>query len=92
MKVTDIGIRIGKQAEGNERLRAYADITFDESFVIHGLKIIDGQNGLFVAMPSRRMPNGEFKDIVHPIKPELRAEITKVILERFEQENNAQVE
>ena len=92
MKVTDIRIRIEKQAEGNERLRAYADITFDESFVIHGLKIIDGQNGLFVAMPSRRMPNGEFKDIVHPIKPELRAEITKVILERFEQENNAQVE
>ncbi len=89
MKVTDIRIRIEKQMENNERLRAYADITFDESFVIHGLKIIDGQNGLFVAMPSRRMPNGEFKDIVHPIKPELRAEITKVILEKFEQESSA---
>ena len=89
MKVTDIRIRIGKQTENNERLRAYADITFDESFVIHGLKIIDGQNGLFGAMPSRRMPNGEFKDIVHPIKPELRAEITKVILEKFEQESSA---
>ena len=92
MKVTDIRIRIGRQTENIERLKAYADITFDESFVVHGLKIIDGQNGLFVAMPSRRMPNGEFKDIVHPIKPELRAEITNVILERFEQENNAQVE
>ena len=92
MKVTDIRIRIGRQTENIERLKAYADITFDESFVVHGLKIIDGQNGLFVAMPSRRMPNGEFKDIVHPIKPELRAEITKVILEKFEQENNAQVE
>ena len=92
MKVTDIRIRIGKQTENNERLRAYADITFDESFVIHGLKTIDGQNGLFVAMPSRRMPNGEFKDIVHPIKPELRAEITKVILEKFEQESAAQSE
>ena len=92
MKVTDIRIRIGKQTENNERLRAYADITFDESFVIHGLNIIDGQNGLFVAMPSRRMPNGEFKDIVHPIKPELRAEITKVILEKFEQESAAQSE
>ena len=89
MKVTDIRIRIEKQMKNNERLRAYADITFDESFVIHGLKIIDGQNGLFVAMPSRRMPNGEFKDIVHPIKPELRAEITKVILEKFEQESSA---
>ena len=70
-------------------MKAYADITFDESFVVHGLKIIDGQNGLFVAMPSRRMPNGEFKDIVHPIKPELRAEITKVILKKFEQEKAA---
>ena len=86
MKVTDIRIRLGRQTENIERLKAYADITFDESFVVHGLKIIDGQNGLFVAMPSRRMPNGEFKDIVHPIKPELRAEITKVILEKFEQE------
>ena len=89
MKVTDIRIRIGRQRENIERLKAYADITFDESFVVHGLKIIDGQNGLFVAMPSRRMPNGEFKDIVHPIKPELRAEITKVILEKFEQEKAA---
>ena len=83
MKVTDIRIRIGRQTENIERLKAYADITFDESFVV------DGQNGLFVAMPSRRMPNGEFKDIVHPIKPELRAEITKVILEKFEQEKAA---
>ena len=89
MKVTDIRIRIGRQTENIERLKAYADITFDESFVVHGLKIIDGQNGLFVAMPSRRMPNGEFKDIVHPIKPELLAEITKVILEKFEQEKAA---
>ena len=89
MKITDIRIRIGRQTENIERLKAYADITFDESFVVHGLKIIDGQNGLFVAMPSRRMPNGEFKDIVHPIKPELRAEITKVILQKFEQEKAA---
>ena len=87
MKVTDIRIRIGKQTENNERLRAYADITFDESFVIHGLKIIEGQNGLFVAMPSRRMPNGEFKDIAHPITPELRSELTRVILENYEKEN-----
>ena len=92
MKVTDIRIRIGRQTENIERLKAYADITFDESFVVHGLKIIDGQNGLFVAMPSRRMPNGEFKDIVHPIKPGLRAEITKVILEKFEQEKAAHTE
>ena len=92
MKITDIRLRVNKNVEEDGKLKAYVDITFDESFVIHGLKIIDGQNGLFVAMPSRRMPNGEFKDIVHPIKPELRAEITKVILEKFEQESAAQSE
>ena len=86
MKVTDIRTRIEKQMENNERLRAYADITFDESFVIHGLKIIDGQNGLFVAMPSRRMPNGEFKDIAHPITPELSNELTDFIIKKFEEE------
>ena len=92
MKITDIRLRVNKNVEEDGKLKAYVDITFDESFVIHGLKIIEGQNGLFVAMPSRRMPNGEFKDIVHPIKPELRAEITKVILEKFEQESAAQSE
>ena len=87
MKITDIRIRIGRQTENIERLKAYADITFDESFVVHGLKIIDGQNGLFVAMPSRRMPNGEFKDIAHPITPELRSLLTKEILEAYEKES-----
>ena len=86
MKVTDIRIRIGRQTENIERLKAYADITFDESFVVHGLKIIDGQNGLFVAMPSRRMPNGEYKDIVHPVTPELRTELTAEVLKEYEKE------
>ena len=90
MKITDIRLRLGKGSEEGGKLKAYVDITFDECFVIHGLKVIEGQNGLFVAMPSRRMPNGEFKDIVHPIKPELRAEITQVILEKFEEESAAQ--
>ena len=66
MKITDIRLRVNKNVEEDGKLKAYVDITFDESFVIHGLKIIEGQNGLFVAMPSRRMPNGEYKDIVHP--------------------------
>ncbi|AMD94975.1 septation regulator SpoVG [Leptotrichia sp. oral taxon 847] len=89
MKVTDVRIRIGKKPEdANDRLKAHVDITFEDSFVIHGLKIIDGQNGLFIAMPSRKMPNGEFKDIVHPITPELRQEITKVILDKFNEESN----
>jgi len=87
MKITDIRLRLGKGSEEGGKLKAYVDITFDDSFVIHGLKVIEGQNGLFVAMPSRRMPNGEFKDIAHPITPELRSELTKEILEAYEKEN-----
>lgn len=83
MKITDVKVRLGKGTEEGLKLKAYVDITFEESFVIHGLKIIEGQNGLFVAMPSRRMPNGEFKDIAHPITPELRAELTRVVLESY---------
>ena len=84
MKITDIRLRLGKGSEEGGKLKAYVDITFDDSFVIHGLKVIEGQ---FVAMPSRRMPNGEFKDIAHPITPELRSLLTKEILEAYEKES-----
>ena len=70
MKITDVRLRAVKN-ENELKLKAYADVTFDECFVIHGLKIIDGQKGMFVAMPSRKMPDGEYKDIAHPITPEL---------------------
>lgn len=82
MKITDVRLRT-VNSEGELKLKAYADITFDECFVIHGLKIIDGQKGMFVAMPSRKMPDGEYKDIVHPIKPELRKEITDTVIAAF---------
>lgn len=86
MKITDVRLKLGREAEETGKLKAYVDITFDESFVIHGLKVIEGQNGLFVAMPSRKMQNGEFKDIAHPIDPKLREEITKVVLEHYGEE------
>ncbi|MDO5088761.1 MAG: septation regulator SpoVG [Leptotrichiaceae bacterium] len=89
MKITDIRLRLGRGSEEGGKLKAYVDITLDESFVVHGLKIIEGQNGLFVAMPSKRMSNGEFKDIAHPITPELRSEMTRVVLESYEKENTA---
>ena len=89
MKITDVMLRLGKGTEEGGKLKAYVDITFEESFVVHGLKIIEGQNGLFVAMPSRRMPNGEFKDIAHPITLELRSELTRVVLEAYEKESAA---
>ncbi len=87
MKITDIRVRVikssEKEFETELKLKAYADITFEESFVVHGLKIIDGQKGMFVAMPSRKMPNGEFKDVAHPIKLELRGEITRTVIEKY---------
>ena len=82
MKITDVRLRTVKN-ENELKLKAYADITFDDSFVIHGLKIIDGQKGMFVAMPSRKMPDGEYKDIAHPITPELRKNITDVVIEKY---------
>ncbi|MGL5051352.1 MAG: septation regulator SpoVG [Fusobacteriaceae bacterium] len=83
MKITDVRLRMVTAGEGELKLKAYADVTFDESFVVHGLKVIDGQKGMFVAMPSRKMPDGEYKDVAHPIKPELRKEITDTVIAKF---------
>jgi stage V sporulation protein G len=83
MKITDVRVRIA-QNEADVKLRAYVDITLEECFVIHGLKVIEGKNGKFVAMPSRKMPNGEYKDIAHPIVTDVRNEITNLVLERYE--------
>lgn len=82
MIVTNVKI---KKVDGDklDRLKAYVDITLDESLVIHGLKLMQGEQGLFVAMPSRKMCNEEYKDIVHPICPELRNYITKVVEEKY---------
>lgn len=82
MKITDIRLRAVK-SENEVKLKAYADVTFNGCFVVHGLKIIDGQKGMFVAMPSRKMPDGEYKDIVHPITPELRKEITDTVIAKY---------
>lgn len=83
MRITDVRLRMVKAGEGELKLKAYADITLEESFVVHGLKVIEGQKGLFVAMPSRKMPDGEYKDVAHPINPELRKLITDVVIEKY---------
>ena len=82
MIVTNVKI---KKVDGDklDRLKAYVDITLDESLVIHGLKLMQGEQGLFVAMPSRKRRNEEYKDIVHPICPDLRNYITKVVEEKY---------
>lgn len=81
MNITDVRI---KKVDGHNRLKAIASITLDECFVIHELRVIEGDNGLFVAMPSRKLPEGEFRDIAHPINAETREELEKRILEEYD--------
>jgi len=63
---------------------ATATITIDNEFVVHDIKVINGDNGLFIAMPSRRTKEGEFRDIAHPIKPEVRAMLQDIVLKAYE--------
>ena len=72
------------KTEDNFRVKGIASITIDDSFVIHDIKILESAKGLFVAMPSRRLPSGEFKDIAHPINAETREIIQKAILSEYE--------
>jgi stage V sporulation protein G len=81
MEITDVRV---KKFNGENRLKAIAAITIDDCFVVHELRIIDGKDGLFVAMPSRKMPNGEFKDVAHPINQETRSSIEKLVIEAYE--------
>lgn len=88
MRITDVRLRRVNQGEG--KMKAVASVTFDHQFVVHELRIVEGQNGLFVAMPSRRMNEGEYRDIAHPITPELRQHITEEVLARYHQAIEAQ--
>lgn len=81
MTITDVRIR-KISAEG--KMKAIVSITFDNEFVVHDIKIIEGQNGLFIAMPSRKTPDGEFKDIAHPINTDTREKIQTSILKAYE--------
>ena len=75
------------KANTSNRVKGIASITIDNSFVINEIKIIEGQKGLFIGMPNRRTPNGEFKDIAHPINPEKREKIQKAVLNEYERED-----
>jgi stage V sporulation protein G len=68
---------------GEGKLKAYVTVTFDDCFVVHNVKIIEGKSGVFIAMPSRKTSVGEYKDVAHPIQPEFRAELQKRILEQY---------
>lgn len=81
MQITDVRVRkITKEG----KMRAIVSITIDEEFVIHDIKVIEGDKGLFIAMPSKKAMDGEYRDIAHPINSEAREKIQKIILERYE--------
>ena len=82
MTITDVRIR-KIAAEG--KMKAIVSVTFDNEFVVHDIKVIEGQNGLFIAMPSRKTPDGEFKDIAHPINTDTREKIQTSILKAYEE-------
>ena len=84
MDITDIRIR---KVETEGKLKAYVTLTFDDCFAVHNLKIIRGQSGTFVAMPSRKTQTGEYKDIAHPINSEFRNQVQTQILEAYENMN-----
>jgi stage V sporulation protein G len=85
MKITDVRL---KKVDGHNRLKAIASVTIDDCFVIHELRIIEGDNGLFIAMPSRKLPEGEFKDIAHPINAETREQLEKAIIDEYNKQES----
>ena len=81
MNITDVRIR---KISDDGKMKAIVSITFDDEFVVHDIKIIDGQNGPFIAMPSRKMGEGDFRDIAHPLLSETRTKIKEAIFAEYE--------
>ena len=80
MEITDVRIR---KVEGNDKLKAYATVLFDDELAIHNIKIIESQNGLYIAMPSKAFPDGTHKDIAHPINSAFRAKLSEAVLSQY---------
>jgi len=80
MKVTDVRVRL---VASESRLKGVVTITFEDAFVVHDIRVIEGENGIFVAMPSKKMPNGGFRDIAHPIHQEMRKQIEEAIIKAY---------
>lgn len=88
MEVTDVRLR---RVQTDGRMRAIASITLDDEFVVHDIRVIDGNTGLFVAMPSKRTPDGEFRDIAHPINSGTRNKIQEIVLEAYHSSSDEEV-
>lgn len=86
MEITEVRVTLRDE----EKLRGFANVTFDNAFVVRGMKIIQGASGIFVSMPSRRRPNGTHQDVAHPVNSEMRQLIESKVLEAYEAELQAQ--
>lgn len=84
MEITEIRLTIRNE----DKLKAFANVTFDNALVVRGLKIISGNKGLFISMPSKKRPNGTYQDIAHPINTEMRRMVERAVLEAYEKEIN----
>jgi stage V sporulation protein G len=82
MQITDVRVR---KITSAGKMKAVVSVTFDEAFVVHDIKVIEGKERLFIAMPSRKTADGEFKDIAHPINTELREKLQEVILKKYDE-------
>ncbi len=82
MNITDVRVR---KVTKDGKMKAVVSITIDDEFVVHDIKVIEGDKGLFIAMPSRKATDGEYRDIAHPINSETRDRIQNIILDRYEQ-------
>ncbi len=80
MNITDVRVR---RLTNTGKMRALVSITLDNEFVVHDIKVIEGEKGLFIAMPSRKASDGEFRDIAHPINSDTRERIQEIILKRY---------
>ena len=83
MEITDVKVR--KISTGG-RMKAIVSVTFDDAFVVHDIKVIEGQDKLFIAMPSRKAADGEYRDVAHPINSDTRERIQQLILEKYQAE------
>lgn len=81
MTITDVRVR---KVESEGKMKAVVSITIDDEFAVHDIKVIEGDKGLYIAMPSRKSKDGEYRDIAHPINSDTREKIQKIILDRYE--------
>ncbi len=82
MQITDIRVRVVSK---DSKMKAVVSVTFDDAFVVHDIKVIEGEKGLFIAMPSKKTPDGEYRDIAHPINGDMRAALQDAILTKYEE-------